>query len=159
MVFYCIESTELLLEHRILHSLLNVPAAVELVMTKFTDHINWRFISQINQRHLKSSPKITKIFQWYDHFNILCITITGRSSCNFYLESEWLRICYNIVTWKVFNYRVLFDPYSVQMQSKSPYSVWKRENTNQKKLRIWTLHAVYDLECLCYTAMNFLLFA
>ena len=24
----------------------------------------------------------------------------------------------------------------------SPYSVWMRENTDQKKLRIWTLHVV-----------------
>ena len=109
------------MEHRILHSLLNVPTAVELVMTKFTDQVNWRFISQINERHLKSSPKITKIFQWYDHFNILCITISRRSSCNFCLESEWLRICYNIVTWKVSDYRVFFGPHSVQMQRKSPY--------------------------------------
>ena len=38
----------------------------------------------------------------------------------------------------------------------SPYSVRAWENTDQEKLRIWTLHAVYAHRCLWCTIVSFI---
>ena len=55
--------------------------------------------------------------------------------------------------WKMSKYRVFSGPYFPHLEwilRISPYLVWMRENTDQKKLRVWTFsrsdHFYYPLE-------------
>ena len=91
---YCFKIPALFLEGRVttgtfsfVSAIVIAPELVELVMTQSPDPpVDIKFFFTMNQKHFRSPPKVTIIFQRHSCFNIYRITRKNGFSCYFCLE-------------------------------------------------------------------------
>ena len=107
-----------------------------------------------NPFHRSSSIKcfhtITQAIPWKNPLHELPNRSHRIVSFNVPVQQIRQTLIQRFILWKVSKYGVLSGPYFsafglIRRDSISLYSVRMRENTGQKKLRIWT-HAVYGLK-------------
>ena len=132
--------------------------SITSVSTKYNISIfltKWFIFILFHHKNMKIIPKSHKLNIRKRNVNIWISRIKTFTSTIFSFEILRYLPFKQKSPWKESKYGVFSDPYfpafrlNTEIYGKSPYSVQIQENTDQKKLRIWTFFA----QCYSWTSL------